>query len=73
MSKKYPIHEFKIDNIDTLYADVFKKWCEENCDGSWAIDHSNQSYNTVHTVTVGWIVIQFTEEKDAVAFKLRWM
>lgn len=73
MSPKYPTYEFKIDDIDKLYREVFEKWCKENCSGCWDVDGHNHSYNSVNTVTVGVIHVRFSEEKDAVAFKLRWM
>lgn len=73
MDIKYPMYEFQIDNIDELYIEVFEKWCKENCSGSRNISGHNHSYNTIGAVTIGVIRIRFSEEKDAVAFKLRWM
>jgi len=69
MTEKYPVYKFQIDEIDEIYIEVIKKWCEDNCNGFWDL-----KYSAISTVddTVR-MYFTFIEEAEAVAFKLRWL
>lgn len=70
MTEQYPVYVIVVDNIHQLYEDIFRKWCEENCKGSFIIDrHSYSKYDNSRNE----ITITFEAEEEAAGFKLRWL
>ncbi len=72
---EYPKYEFSISNAHVIYAQVFEKWCKENCKAEYLVEISPKKYyisdhsaDLYHIITVTLI-----EEIDAAAFKLRWI
>jgi nuclear transport factor 2 (NTF2) superfamily protein len=53
-------YRINFDRVSLATLEQMDQWCEANCQGSW---HSETEY------ALYW---RFTEERDAVMFKLRW-
>jgi nuclear transport factor 2 (NTF2) superfamily protein len=53
-------YRINFDRVSLTNLEQMNQWCKDNCQGSW---HSETEY------ALYW---RFTEERDAVIFKLRW-
>lgn len=67
MTEKYPVYEYKINQINKLYMAVFKNWCDKNCNGLWRLSYITLVDNDVC------VFVTFIEKEDAMKFRLRWM
>jgi hypothetical protein len=54
------LYRINFENIGYGNQDLMNQWCAENCKGQW----DSETYFALY-----W---RFTEERDAVMFKLRW-
>jgi hypothetical protein len=53
-------HRINFSTVGYGVKDQMNRWCEENCRGAW------------HSETYFALYWQFTEERDATMFMLRW-
>ena len=65
---KLPAYQILIQNIHIIYMDIFKKWCDENCDESFHMKNTNSGGQDDNA----YLLITFVSEEDIMAFKLRW-